>query len=162
MGSLNLDASAGQATFHNTPAGPCSRLKASKVSTLRSLCCSCQAGLTSSPARGWFHGPLTHMARHSCILRRAPCLVLCFPVAVLTKPLPFHQPLGPSCHVAGPACGITGASALVERPSYLSWPTLLPMCTWCLPFILLAGLCRHLPWLPLVYSFCLVDPSLQH
>lgn len=30
MGSLNLDTSAGQATFHNTPAGPCSHLKASR------------------------------------------------------------------------------------------------------------------------------------
>ena len=30
VGSLNLDPSSGQATSHNTPAGPCSRLKASR------------------------------------------------------------------------------------------------------------------------------------
>ena len=105
MGSLSLDASVGQATFHNTPAGPCSRLKARRSEHAPSLCCSCQPGLTFSPARGWFRGPLTHMARHSCTLRRAPFLVLWSPVAVLTKAQPFHQPLGPSCHVAGPACG---------------------------------------------------------
>ena len=161
MGSLNLNPSSGQATSHNIPAGPCSRLKASRVSALRPLCCCCQLGLTSSPARGWFHGPLTYMAIHLCTLRRAPCLVPCSIGAFLTKALPFHQPLGPSYHVAGPACG-TDTSALVDRPSYLSWSALLPMCTWHPCLYYLPGLCRVLPWLPLVYSFGLVDPSLQH
>lgn len=132
------------------------------MSTLRSLSCCCQLGLTSSPARGWFHGPLTHVAIHCCTLRRTPCLVSCSIGASLTKALPFHQPLGPPYHVAGPACGTYSGISPVERPSCLSWPALLQRAHGISHLYYLPGLCRHLPWLPRVYSFGLVDPSLQH
>lgn len=100
--SLEPDPSAGQANFHNIPAGPCSRLKASRRARPVSKLLSTWPDI-SCP--GWFHGPRTHMAIHCCTLRRTPCLVSCSIGASLTKALPFHQPLGPPYHVAGPACG---------------------------------------------------------
>ena len=141
---MNLDPSSGQATSHNTPAGPCSRLKASRSehAQVSVLLLSTWPDILSCPGL-------------------VSCLVPCSIGAFLTKALPFHQPLGPSYHVAGPARG-TDTSALVERPSYLSLSALLTMCTWRPHLYYLPGLCRVLPWLPLVYSFGLVDPSLQH
>lgn len=133
------------------------------MSTLRSLSCYCQLGLTSSPARGWFHGPRDAHGHTLLHTQKDPVLGFMLHWCFLDKGLAFSSAPGPSISCSRSCLWhrqwrqpllkdlrISPGQHCSQRAHGISHLYYLP------------GLCRHLPWLPRVYSFGLVDPSLQH
>ena len=95
MGSLSLDASAGQATFHNTPAGPCSRLKAwrSEHTLVSVLPLSTWPDILSCPGLvSWTADPHGQTQLHT---QKGPVLGFVFPCCCLDKGPAFLSAPGP-------------------------------------------------------------------
>lgn len=136
--SLNLDPSAGQATSHNIPAGPCSRLKASRSehAPVSKLLLSTWPDILSCPGLvSWAPDARGHTLLHT---QKDPVLGFMLHWCFLDKGLAFSSAPGPSI-----SCSRSCLWHLQwHQPCWKTFVSLLastaPTCTWHLPFILLA------------------------